>query len=118
MTEWCPHCQQIVTVTTEKIPVPECPNRFLIRTTCMKCHRTLSTQSKSILTPRQLEVLEFLKEGYLIKEIADKLNLSPYTIKNFAKDARKRLRAGNSTHAVVIALREGYISLEGSREEN
>lgn len=67
-----------------------------------------------VFSPRQKEILEFLREGYIAKEIAGKLGISTQTVKNHLVVAREKLGAKNTTHAVVIAIRKGYITLGGT----
>ncbi len=67
----------------------------------------------SKLTPRQLEVLRLVMVGKGTVEVASTLRISKQTVKNHLTFIRCRLKARNTTHAVVIALREGYISLSG-----
>jgi DNA-binding CsgD family transcriptional regulator len=45
----------------------------------------------------------------IVKEIADRLGLSPYTVGDYLRDAYRRLRARNGTHAVTIAIALGYL---------
>ena len=69
----------------------------------------------SKLTPRQMEVLRLVMGGNMHCEVASLLGVKVRTVKKHVVDARCRLKARNTTHAVVIALREGYISLDGKR---
>lgn len=64
-----------------------------------------------MLSPRQKEILEFSREGYAAKQIANKLGNSEQTIKVTLQLIRARLGAKNTTQAVVIAIRKGYIDL-------
>lgn len=68
---------------------------------------------KVLITPRQAEVLWLLMDGKTGAEVANLLKLSVLTVKRLVVYARRRLGARNTTHAVVIALRKGYISLNG-----
>lgn len=62
-----------------------------------------------MITEREREVLQYKAMGYLDKEIADILNISLYTEKDHVVNVLDKLEAVNSTHAVAIALRNGYI---------
>jgi len=58
---------------------------------------------------RQLEILALLAEGLTYGEAADRLYISNETVKSHLKYVRHSLLAKNSTHAVAIAIRNGYI---------
>jgi len=66
----------------------------------------------SPLTPRETEVLNYMAQGYLNKQIASILSISEQTIKNHVTSILRKLDANVRTEAVVTALRKGYISLE------
>lgn len=50
-----------------------------------------------------------LAEGMGTAEIADKLNYSERTIKGIIHDVIRRLGLRNRTHAVVYAMRAGFL---------
>lgn len=62
------------------------------------------------LTFREWQVLDLAREGLSHKEIAERLGISPVTVKVHLRFAIARLGARNTTNAVVIAIRRGYIS--------
>jgi DNA-binding NarL/FixJ family response regulator len=61
------------------------------------------------LTERELEVLEFIVQGYTNNEIAQKLYLSLGTIKVHVRGILNKLCASDRTQAAVLALRAGLI---------
>lgn len=61
--------------------------------------------AKPILSPRQSEVLEFLKEGLTNPEIAAKLGVTERTVKAHCQEVFDRLGARNRTAAVAAAMR-------------
>jgi DNA-binding NarL/FixJ family response regulator len=65
----------------------------------------------SPLTPREKEVLQYIAQGYLNKQIAAAVDISEQTIKNHVTSILRKLNANARTEAVVIALKQGYISL-------
>ena len=65
------------------------------------------------LSQRELEVLELISDGYLNKQIANKLGLSAETVKSHVGALLKKLGANSRTHAVAIALRDGLLAKEG-----
>lgn len=65
----------------------------------------------SPLTPRETEILGYIAQGYLNKQIADVLCISEQTIKNHITSILRKLDANARTQAVVIAVKRGLISL-------
>ncbi|MFD6421082.1 LuxR C-terminal-related transcriptional regulator [Streptomyces sp. NPDC060198] len=61
------------------------------------------------LTPREVDVLRLVAEGFDTGEIAKKLSYSERTVKNVLHGLTTRLHLRNRAHAVAQALREGYI---------
>ena len=63
------------------------------------------------LTPREMEILNYIAQGYLNKQIAAELDISEQTIKNHVTSILRKLNANARTEAVVIAIKQGLISL-------
>jgi DNA-binding NarL/FixJ family response regulator len=63
------------------------------------------------LTPREMEVLELIREGNKNKQIADKLSISETTVNFHIKNIVDKLQANDRTHAVTIALRRGLLNV-------
>lgn len=61
------------------------------------------------LTPRERDVLELLACGFTKEEVAERLPLSPATVRTYVTRARMRLRASNTAHLVAICIREGLL---------
>jgi len=65
------------------------------------------TQKKDYnLTSREQEILELLAEGFNNKDIADKLCVSHYTVKNHVSSVINKLAVTDRTQAIVKALKE------------
>jgi DNA-binding NarL/FixJ family response regulator len=60
-------------------------------------------------TPRELEVLTLIREGYRNKQIADRLSISETTVNFHIKNLVEKLGANDRTHAVAIAIRRGLL---------
>ena len=63
------------------------------------------------LTPRETEILNYIAKGYLNKQIAAELDISEQTIKNHVTSILRKLNANARTEAVVIAIKQGLISI-------
>ncbi len=65
----------------------------------------------SPLTPREKEILNYIAQGLLNKQIAARLAISEQTIKNHVTSILRKLNANARTEAVVVAIKQGLISL-------
>ncbi|HLK64700.1 MAG TPA: response regulator transcription factor [Bryobacteraceae bacterium] len=63
------------------------------------------------LSPRELEVLQFVSAGKRNKEIAAELSVAEDTIKMHVRNLLSKLGASDRTEAVTIALRRGILHL-------
>ncbi len=63
------------------------------------------------LSPRELEVLRAIQDGFRNKEIASRLFISETTVNFHIKNIVDKLRANDRTHAVTIALRRGLLQI-------
>jgi DNA-binding NarL/FixJ family response regulator len=68
----------------------------------------------SLMTPlsqREIEILKYVAEGNPNKRIANALNISEQTIKNHITSIMRKLNANDRTHAVVLAIRNGWLNV-------
>ena len=63
------------------------------------------------LSPREMEILKYVAEGNPNKSIAYALNISEQTIKNYITSIMRKLNANDRTHAVVLAIRNGWLNV-------
>jgi len=63
------------------------------------------------LSPREAEILKHIAEGYSNKRIAYALGIGEQTIKNHITSIMRKLNANDRTHAVVLALRQGWLDI-------
>jgi two-component system response regulator DegU len=66
----------------------------------------------SPLTAREVEILQYIAQGYLNKQIAAELGISEQTIKNHVTSILRKLNANARTEAVVVAIKQGLIKLD------
>src|SRR5690349_10268673 len=65
------------------------------------------------LTPREREILELLAGGLRVKQIADRLSLSPATVHTHVRNAIARMEVDTRTEAVALAVRFSYLGAGG-----
>ena len=63
------------------------------------------------LTNRETEILRYVADGNSNKKIAQILDISEQTIKNHVSSILRKLNANDRAHAVVLAIRRGWISV-------
>jgi len=63
----------------------------------------------SPLTPRETEILNYMAQGYLNKQISKVLGVSEQTIKNHITSILRKLDADARTHALVAAIKKGSV---------
>ncbi len=78
----------------------------------MTVNNTDLAQALRILTPREMEVLKLVAEGYTNQEIADKLVLSIKTVQAHRANVMGKLELHDITQLVRFALRHGLVSPE------
>ena len=66
---------------------------------------------RSVLTPREVEVVALMSKGLHNKEIATTLGISSETVRIYAKNIFFKLQVPDRTAAVVDALRRGIIHM-------
>ncbi|MEB3322422.1 MAG: response regulator transcription factor [Synechococcaceae cyanobacterium] len=64
------------------------------------------------LTPREIEILANIMLGLSNRQIAEKLHLSPETVKSHVSNVVSKLGARDRTHAAVLGIARGIVSLE------
>ena len=69
-----------------------------------------ATQTQRVLSKREREIMDLLAQGLTGEQVAERLFLSPETIKTHIRNAMNKLEANTRVHAIAIALREGFIS--------
>lgn len=65
------------------------------------------------LTPRELEILEWMASPNTYKQIASQLSVSEETVRSHAKNILEKMKQPNRAQAVLAAMRIGLIDLKG-----
>ena len=68
-----------------------------------------SQRSGRLVTPRQEEILNLIKNGKTNSEIAELLSCSPWTIKNHIQAILRKLDSNTRTHAISRAMTLGIL---------
>jgi DNA-binding NarL/FixJ family response regulator len=69
-----------------------------------------SEQPPNLLTGREREVLEMIAVGATNREIADRLFLSPHTVKDHTSALYRKMKARNRAEAILRAQRLGLLA--------
>lgn len=90
---------------------PISPNiaRYLLDELSLKAENTDTANKNNILSPRENEVLILVSKGYTSKEIAEMLDLSYHTIREYISNIYKKLSVQNRTQAVYEATQMGLL---------
>jgi PAS domain S-box-containing protein len=72
----------------------------------------------SRLTPREREVVALLALGLNGVEIAERLVLSPETVRVHIRNARRKLGARTRAHVIALALQSGELTLRPNVDPN
>jgi len=64
------------------------------------------------LSPREMEILQFVTRGMSNKQIALELGISHQTVKNHMTSILKKLDVEDRTQAAVYALRRGWVRMQ------
>ncbi len=68
-----------------------------------------------VLTPREIEILEYVTLGLSAKEVARHVAISPRTVERHVENVRLKLRAKNRAHMVACAVRAGLLTVSGGQ---
>lgn len=72
----------------------------------------------SPLSPREMQILQYVTRGLSNKEIAKTLGISHQTVKNHMTAILHKLAVEDRTQAAVYALRHGWVRLQDSQKQD
>jgi len=81
-------------------------------------HMEEGREAFSPLSPREMEILQFVTRGLSNKEIAYSLGISHQTVKNHMTAILHKLDVEDRTQAAVYALRHGWVRLQDTETPN
>lgn len=73
-----------------------------------------SVENLLSLSARERQILGLLSEGLRVKEIGERLSLSPATVHTHVRNAIAKLEVDTRTEAVALAVRFSYLGAGGS----
>jgi PAS domain S-box-containing protein len=73
-------------------------------------HKPGKGKAKSVLSPREHQVVELLASGHTGEEVAERLGISPATVRVHVRNATGKLGASTRTQAVAIAVSRGEVA--------
>ena len=76
-----------------------------------------SEPSAPSLTKREVEIINAIARGQGNKQIARALHISEKTVRNHISNIYKKLHIYDRTQAVLYAIREGLVDMEGLEQE-
>lgn len=71
--------------------------------------RTSTNCAPSLLSAREIEVVQLVVKGYIARQIADMLHLSPHTVYTHRKNIMKKLQLQSPAELTLYALQNGII---------
>ncbi|TBF35174.1 response regulator transcription factor [Rhizobium leguminosarum] len=107
------HGGQAMTVNATKFHVSFIPQPFDLNALAEKIHAAIRTTMEigrlegnyRTLTPREREVMKFVAEGLLNKQVAFKLNISEITVKAHRGQVMRKMNARTLPHLVNMAAK-------------
>jgi DNA-binding NarL/FixJ family response regulator len=75
---------------------------------------TSGVENLMALSARERQILLLLSEGLRVKDIGDKLSLSPATVHTHVRNAIAKLEVDTRTEAVALAVRFSYLGAGGT----
>jgi DNA-binding NarL/FixJ family response regulator len=76
----------------------------------MKSEMTEHNNQQPELSEREMDILKALVQGLDYKGAAEKLFISPHTVRTHITNIYKKLHVTNKTQAVLLAIKKGWIS--------
>jgi DNA-binding NarL/FixJ family response regulator len=98
----------VMDISPDQTPTEKIKRTIINRITGETLPFSLISAEKQ-LTNREKEILFLIREGFLSKEIASKLNISLYTVNNHRKNILAKLDVDNVIEAINIARSYGII---------
>ena len=102
--------QAIRSVTQGKAFFSPAVSRVLVEDYVRQLREKDIEDSYELLTPREREMLQLIAEGKSNKDVANMLNLSPYTVETHRGNIMEKLNLHSVPELILYAVRKGVIS--------
>ena len=76
-----------------------------------------SEESLVPLSPREMEILQYITRGMSNKKIAHRLGISHQTVKNHMTSILRKLDVEDRTQAAIYAIRHGWVRLQDTQSQ-
>jgi DNA-binding NarL/FixJ family response regulator len=96
---------------------PEEMDRLLRQLRRRRNEESTERQRVKRLTPRQMEILQLMADGVSSRDIAQRLEMSPQTLRTHVQNILTRLGAHTKLEAVALAIRQGRVRPRGAFSE-
>jgi len=93
------------------VPISARAAAYLLQSYRAETRTGENTSDKPKLSPRELELLQYLARGFSYKEAARKMDISPSTVSEYASSLYKKLAVNSRGEAVFEAMQNGLISI-------
>jgi two-component system invasion response regulator UvrY len=80
--------------------------------TAMSKQSTQANSLAEVLSPRELEVLRMLAQGFGVEEIGERLGLSPKTAANHQSSIKQKLGVNSALQLILAAQKYGFDSAQ------
>lgn len=90
-------------------PISPSIARYMIQELNQPSRSAPQPEPKTVLTPRELEILTYLGRGFRRQDVAAKFNISPGTVGNHINNIYKKLEVNSNVSAVAKAGRIGLM---------
>ena len=96
--------------TIDKLPAKFVDSLTKKRLSFNKEEEFRNTCANLNISEREVEIIKLIAEGFINKEIADKLFLSTHTVNTHRKNIMSKLGVSNATGIVIFAVKENLVS--------
>lgn len=103
--------QQAADALTGGAPLSPSIAAYVLRHLRRQQEQPKPDDTESILSPREIQLLQLLARGYSNRQAAVELSISPHTIGDHVKSIYRKLRVSSRGEAMVRAFRSGLLRL-------
>jgi DNA-binding NarL/FixJ family response regulator len=90
---------------------PELLKNIILNISASKKQEANNPMKNVIFTDREQETLQLICQGLSIKEIADKLFISPRTVEGHKARIMEKMGATNSSNLIIMAIKNKFIQI-------